>query len=199
MQAGVQQLLKPISPTSEGIAIISPILRRAIEGIAKCHTDSKDEWEFEDFLTSSRPYPFFFHHHSELKELLNSQDVVTRTQLSSLLDYLSPTERPTEASAIEADNLFTQGLVSKKCLPFLFRPNQLIVTKINGVHIARVIKSWPSKGQLLCWNWMPNGYGVVRWSNTCVIPRMTHDTMAISELVGYDGLDFQSERIHVRF
>jgi hypothetical protein len=60
MQPGVLQLLKEISPTSEGIAIVSPMLRRAIGGIAKCHTDSNDEYEFEHFLTSSRPYPFSF-------------------------------------------------------------------------------------------------------------------------------------------
>jgi hypothetical protein len=145
------------------------------------------------------------------------------------LDYLSLTD----GSLLEADNLFAQGLVSGKCLPFLFHPNQLIVTKENGVYIALVIKDWPSTDPffLHCWTWAPNGSGVVRQKKNCVSPRIIHDTIAISELetyplifapeevkalikkrtqafwnlirspklVEYDGLDYQSERIHVRF
>jgi hypothetical protein len=189
-----RQSLKPISPSSENIAITSPALRRAIEDIAICRTDYQDDMEFKEFLTSSTPYPFFFHHLPRLEQLLECQDQVLSAQVGSLLDYLSATKGPLFQ---EARRLFSNGLVSAESLPLLFCPNQLLVAKEDSVPVALATADWPSLDEIECWNWGPDGSGIRRRSKKWNTPHISDKTIAIPDLDIYP-LEFAPEHVGTR-
>ncbi|RDW73420.1 hypothetical protein BP6252_07327 [Coleophoma cylindrospora] len=209
--AAREQLLKPPSPTSENIAIISPKLRRAIEDIATCSAGSIGTYEFEGFLVFSKPYQFFFHHLSRLGNIANSIDIDndTSAQVSWLLDYLSVA---VGELFDKANDLFARGLVSPECLPLLFCPNELLISKENDIYIAAVLRDWPAtdlpivpsasslptEGQnnLNCWTWgPPNSSGMGRRLQILKVERVIRDDkVKITDLLTYPSR-FASKKV----
>jgi hypothetical protein len=98
------------------------------------------------------PYNFFFHHYQELVKLTKINQTHRET-LSPLLSFL---DQRYVAEYVEANNKFSQGLVSALHLEKLFRPNVLVVggdTRTGEVKaparkderqlLAVVSRSWP--------------------------------------------------------
>lgn len=121
----------------ERLAILSPLLRKALDQIAQYTPESSHDI-FEDGLGMDAPYPFLFHHRERLAELAN--DKIYEPVLSPLLGFLNDSYKN---EYDEASMLFDQGVVNARQLPKLFQPNQLVILNTSDNFNAYVIDEPP--------------------------------------------------------
>lgn len=113
------------SQRSERLAIISPLLRKALDQIAQ-YTLQESHYIVEDGMGMDAPYSFFFHHREKLVEL--ADDDTYGSVLSPLLGFLN--ENYAEEYE-EAVSMFDRGVVNARHLQKLFQPNKLVILKTS--------------------------------------------------------------------
>jgi len=129
-----------VSPRKERLRIVSQLLKAKITEVATCVPDSNDFLGFDGDMDA--PYLFLYHHRKQITELLESDDEETRKHAALLHDFL---ERNYKEEYSEADEQFKAGVVNKKNLSKLFKPNQVIILPKNNSTTAHVVSSWPSR------------------------------------------------------
>jgi len=90
----------------------------------------------------------------------------------------------------KCDDLFLQERVSSETLPWLFRPNEVIVSQEGPHEIAYVLRSVPKGGEsdsveLECWNWAYDGVSLRRKDRILSLSAPAYGTVPISELAIY--------------
>ena len=123
---------------------IRPVDEDLIEAI-KLLLGSRQEYtevlrEFSESYELTAPYLFIYHSRKSLEAFQNSLPLPAKTQLSLLLKYV------TEEYADEyagADYLLSQGKISPVHVRYLFKPGDLLVSRVDGQYMGYISTSWP--------------------------------------------------------
>lgn len=149
------------------MAIISPLLQRAINAVATCKPDTYTFGSGRVLGDATEaPYHFLFQHRQKLQQFIEDRPSYG-SSIRVLLEYL---ESNFQQEYAEADSMFAKGLVTEGNLNKLFRPGQIVVTENKGSYDAYVLDEWPAKvsDRLIFsgWQWMYNGWILERakWS-----------------------------------
>ncbi|KAL2143334.1 hypothetical protein VTI28DRAFT_10577 [Corynascus sepedonium] len=182
----------------ETIFIISGRLRDTLSRISTFGPDI-DSFQADPPFTSRHPpnslpgYPpeyshYFLYHHREALRHAAAEDPCDQ-ELANLCSYLREHPDPMYDAC---DKLIELGRVSAETLPWLFRPNEVIVAKDGSVQIACMLK-FPPRARafhvfdLLCWYWGYDGTALQRKDRMVELmaPFYDADTIAITELSAY--------------
>lgn len=142
----------PAKPFSESLKILSKQLKDSIVTITGMSLSKIDKLENRNNMEILSQLLYHFDHKKERDSSL--LDPGRRKLLDILIDYM---KRSNQQDYEEADELFSQGLVTKKHLAKLCGPNELMVTSIEGqpraFQVHRVVfENWPSLHlDLWCW------------------------------------------------
>lgn len=126
--------------TSENIQPVNKDLVEAIKTLLSSRV------EYSELLLSftatnelTAPYLFVYHNRKGLEELQNDLSSSARAQLSLLSDYVT-NQFAEEYSA--ADSALSQGKISPDHIPYLFKPQDLLVQRSDGQYQGYVATSW---------------------------------------------------------
>ena len=128
-------------PTGE---TIRPVGRDLIEAI-KAILESREEYAqlLANYKTSHElpaPYLFIYHSRNNLDDILDKLSFSAQKQLSLLSNYV--TEQYSHEYAA-ADYLLSQNKISPEYIQYLFKPGDVLVSRIDGQYIGCVATSWP--------------------------------------------------------
>lgn len=183
---------------TECISPITQALEATLDKIADCEPDD-NPLDSEDRNSCPRPARsygarFLYHHYRELNDVQAQNP--ERGGIAALLDYLAHDAASTvEFSACDRD--FGASRVSCGTLPWLFRPNEVVVTtRKDGpypVSAAYVVGHWPvvSKSGLVttvtfrAWNWIHDGRKLRRRYVSLQVSVPAHGTVEIRKLDVY--------------
>lgn len=180
-----EESFSPGSPFREIVRVTSDELHSTIERLSRFEPTINDGptrlWD-----TDPRSYQqaFLFHHRSALEVEISSE----KEDVSSLLSYLNG---HLEAQYVEADTLFSRGMVNNKTVDALFCPNEILIFVSEGVETAFVLRDLPlqtiqpSELKLSCWSWIFDGVHLRRKDKEIMLTRPTHSAMPIAELQVY--------------
>ena len=101
--------------------------------------------EFSISYELAAPYLFIYHSRKSLEDFQNSLPLPAKAQLPLLVKYV------TEGYADEyaaADSLLSQGKISPVHVRYLFKPGDLLVSRVDGQYMGYVSTSWP----MIHWN-----------------------------------------------
>jgi hypothetical protein len=85
------------------------------------------------------PYHYFYYGRASLLRKLDRMDEEHRIQLKLLIDHV---EESFETSYSKANALFSQGLVSREAIYYLFKPDMDVVYRLGGEEAAHRTKNW---------------------------------------------------------
>jgi hypothetical protein len=152
----------PPTSSAESMLINSEILKQAlIWASSESQTASKPKISFRTEIGS--PYHYFYYDRSSMLRRLNRMDEEHQAHLKIFLEHV---EKSFESSFQEANELFIQGLVSFETIHYLFEPEAIVVSKVEGDSLAHVATSWlediPDRqdneiGRLSSWSWKFDG------------------------------------------
>ena len=173
-----------VSARKERLLIVSHLLKEKIKEMATCLP------KISRFRISGScmdaPYLFLYHHREQIAKLLEHSDEKTRKHGALLCDFLEQTYKEEYS---EADEQFKRGVVSRKHLDKLFKPNQILIQQANGKPRAYVLRDWPegdvTSGDVLsltCWSWNFDGRKLSRDNAGKTIVFDIKESMPITEL-----------------
>ena len=96
--------------------------------------------EFASSYELAAPYLFIYHSRKSLEEFRNSLPLPAKAQLSLLSQFITQ-EYADEYAA--ADSLLSQGKASPKHVRYLFKPGDLLMSRVDGHYKGYVSTSWP--------------------------------------------------------
>ncbi|GAB1317958.1 hypothetical protein MFIFM68171_08168 [Madurella fahalii] len=140
-------------------------------------------------LGSRSPFEYshyFFYHHLESIRQAAVENPCAR-DFRPLFSYLQTRPDPMYD---KCDELFGQGLVTSETLPWLFRPNEVLVCEEDKLAVAYVLR-WSSIGSesngidLDCWNWGYDGNFLRRKDKNLRLTAPTYDAIPIPQLPVY--------------
>lgn len=185
---------------SESMRIVSPLLRRALNLVAKCYCPEKASKDPARRLELKAPYIFLYHHRKELVALAESDDISAQVT-KCLLDYLAE-NFGTEFAA--SDDLIAHRTINNVHILKLFRPNQiLLTTPAHGndgeQHVqAFVLEKWPKESESDIsfdgWFYASEGSRLVRKHFSAVCYTSPHKTQEIDSL-GVYPLEFATPEL----
>lgn len=126
---------------------------------------------------------FLYHHRQVLGEKAGCAP--DETPVKALISYLQSHPDPMYQ---KCDDLFSRGMVTQDTFPWLFFPNDIVVSSEGPLHIAYVVRRVPMEGstlRLLCWNWGYDGHWLHRKDNTLLVQIPSYGEMRIDTLAVY--------------
>ncbi|KAK4032147.1 Fidgetin-like protein 1 [Parachaetomium inaequale] len=137
-------------------------------------------------LSPSEYSPYFFYHHREALRQAAAAESCS-PDLEALWSYLQAHPDPMSA---KCDELLDQGRVSAETLPWLFRPNEVVVRTKGPLKVALMLRSVPTvlasnSVELECWNWGYDGASLQRRDKPVTLTGPAYDTIPINELSAY--------------
>lgn len=127
--------------TSETIQPVSRDLIQAVRALLKSRK------EYDELLTEfnasnelQAPYLFIYHSRKGLEEFQNSLSWAAKTQLSLLSNYVMEQYAKEYAAA---DDLLSQKKISPEYAHYLFKPGDVLVSRVDGQYTGYVATSWP--------------------------------------------------------
>ena len=128
---------------------IRPVNTDLIEAI-KALLGSQPEYaevliSFSASYELSAPYLYIYHSRKSLEHFQNNLPLHAREQLSLLIKYVTQQYADEYATA---DAQLSQGRISPDLIHYLFKPGDLLISRVGGQHMAYVSNSWPK----LQWN-----------------------------------------------
>jgi hypothetical protein len=168
------------------IISLSKGLKKALAALCIYHPKQLQNWDFD--LNLKYPYMQLFH----CRALLNGPSIselipAYQYHLKCLSTYF---DMHLAKEYAEAEALFQKGLVSRKHWAKLFRPDEIVITMVNGEPVAHLTISSPIEDpiqlDLQCWSWQFDGK-FFRKSSQLKIPWPSprSDTVEISDLPAY--------------
>ncbi|KAL9044388.1 MAG: hypothetical protein Q9214_002471 [Letrouitia sp. 1 TL-2023] len=127
--------------TNETVRLVNKDLIEAIKALL----DSQQQYaelahEFSVSLELPAPYLFIYHNRKNLEKFQDSLSVYAKAQVSLLLNYV--TEQYADEYAA-ADSLLSRNKISPKLLRYLFKPGDLLISRVEGQYKGYVSTSWP--------------------------------------------------------
>ncbi|KAK6860766.1 P-loop containing nucleoside triphosphate hydrolase protein [Apiospora arundinis] len=180
----------------EFVSIVSEDLRATIRRISKFASDKYSYEPRSDpvspgiftspALSMSRSeysLIFLYHHRQELAA--EAEKANNGCALRTLASYIR--NKPNAMYTI-CDNLFSQGLVSRDTLPWLFQPNEILVSSQGPLVMAYILRESPEEGSHLefsCWNWGYNGQCLRRKDKRIKVSLLGDGEVRIDSLILY--------------
>ena len=128
---------------NETVRLVNKDLIKAIEALLQTQQHYTDlAHEFSQSFELPAPYLFIFHSRKSLENFQESLPVHAKTQLALLLKYVTAHYADEYATA---DSLLSQSKISPKFLRYLFKPGDLLFSRVDGNYQGYVSKSWPMK------------------------------------------------------
>ena len=127
--------------TSETIRPVNRDLIEAIKtflGSQKEYTELLREYSISYELPA--PYLFIYHSRKTLEGFQSSLPLPAKAQLSLLSSYV--TEQYADDYAT-ADSLLSQNKILPEYIRYLFKPGDLLISRIDGQYVGHVATSWP--------------------------------------------------------
>lgn len=111
---------------------------------------SRQEYEgilgdFASSYESAAPYLFIYHSRNSLGKSQNSLTLSVRAQ-QSLLSGFTTEEYAEDYTA--AGSLLSQGRMSPRNVRYLFKPGDVLISRVDGRYIGYISTSWP----MISWN-----------------------------------------------
>ena len=165
---------------------IRPVNEDLIQAI-KILLSSRQEYteilsEFSRSYELAAPYLFIYHSRKSLEVLQNDLNLPAKAQLHLLLKYV--TEEYADKYAA-ADSLLAQGRISPDLVRYLFKPGDLLVSRVvDGQYMGYVSTSWPKihrtkKVSRMQANTSANGTGLSLYGSQDADARMSTDEVTI--------------------
>lgn len=128
---------------------------------------------------------YFYHHRHDIDAAAALAEGELQSQITALQMYIN-----TQYGELfdEMDSLAAKGMVKSQNIPLLFCPNEIVMTKANGVPAACVLRAWPAKKNpiaLECWNWAYDGHWLHRKECWLNINRPIQPMVNIRDLAVY--------------
>ncbi|KAK3370368.1 hypothetical protein B0H63DRAFT_315213 [Podospora didyma] len=177
------------------ISIVSETLQSILQRnsmFAPDHNAYKlDQYESGEYQSSATlstvPWeysPRFLYHH---RTALNAEAAVAidGSPIKTLLSYIN--SHPDDMYR-RCDDLFTRGMVTQDTLPWLFYPNEILISWQGSVEVAYVLRRVPMEGstlRLLCWSWGYDGYSLRRKDTTLTVDMRSYGETKITKLPVY--------------
>ncbi|KAJ3485894.1 hypothetical protein NLG97_g6727 [Lecanicillium saksenae] len=180
----------------EILSVVAEELQLAIQSISKFAPDygsynrDRDE-EFSDPTSLSTftksPYEYsrkyLYHHRTEIHDKASAGP--EDDPIVVLSQWLAANPDPMYD---ECDRLFSQGLISKSTLQWLFIPNSIVVSHERSTAIAYVLEDLITEESGLhlgCWSWAYDGNGLVRQPTGLTVGMATYAVVNITQLDVY--------------
>ena len=126
---------------SETIRPVNEDLIEAIKSLLRSRQEySETLREFSVSYELAAPYLCIYHSRKSLEGFQNILPLPAKAQLSLLLKYVTE-EYADEYAA--ADSLLAQGKISPRLVRYLFKPGDLLVSRVDGQYMGYVSSSWP--------------------------------------------------------
>ncbi|KAF4872035.1 ATPase family AAA domain-containing protein 3 [Colletotrichum siamense] len=178
---GSSDAMNRISQRSERLAIVSPVLQKALGQIAQYALESNHSI-IDSGIAMDAPYPFLFHHRERLIELAEENSY--QSAISPLLGFLNDNY---EDEYQEANRMFDQGVVSAYHLQKLFQPNQLVIENISDKLNVYALEDAPliSKDEMAFtgWSYSYADVDLQRKGWTTTVSSIGNETVRISSLI----------------
>lgn len=112
------------------------------------------EWSEEQSLTF--PFPFYFHHKEAFRQTVAWLGELTTQQWTAM--FLECIDELSGSDHREAGQLFSQGFVDKKHFSKLFRSEDVVVTRKDGIYLAYKVSQVQQslrndRVSLQCWSY----------------------------------------------
>lgn len=132
---------------------------------------------------SEYSHRFLYHH----RDVLDAEAAAARgaSPIKVLVSYL---ESSSNDMYRRCDELFARGVVTPDTLPWLFRPNDVLVSANGPLRTAYVLRQFPTEGShldLMCWNWAYDGHRLHRKDTSLTVKTPTCDEARIDQLTVY--------------
>ncbi|KAJ4154773.1 hypothetical protein LMH87_000052 [Akanthomyces muscarius] len=177
----------------EIISIASEGLHAAMESISKFAPDrgsytgrAQCDYHITTSALTDAPWEysrrFLYHHHDEILKVAAGP---AGSSMMVLSQWLAANPDPMQE---ECNRLFSQGMVSKATLPWLFSPNSVVVSSEGSLSLAHVLLNFPSSDaqlQLNCWGWAYHQKWLARSHRTHTISVPTGYPTSITSLCIY--------------
>ncbi|KAM7210502.1 hypothetical protein V8F06_014115 [Rhypophila decipiens] len=160
---------------------------------------AKEGDAFNSTALSTSPSEYshqFLYHHREILSAANERHPQDGPVMA-LLSYLRSCPDPMYA---KCDALFSRGAVTKDSLPWLFRPNEVVVSNEGPLQMAHVLKHFPivdSTLRLSCWNWGYDGHWLQRKPAPLLVEIPSFGEKSITALAAYP-LRFAQQEVRER-
>jgi hypothetical protein len=157
-----------ISPRRERMRILSDVLQKALNHVATCAPQVT--MTSRQVLELRAPYLFLYHHRAALSEYASTVDGSAKDHVSLLLAFIN---QEYSAEYDEADRQFAAGVVTKEHIGKLYRPNDIVLSKLGTEERAYVVAKWPEINvtfELSCWAWEYDGTDLKRQTEILMIP-----------------------------
>lgn len=179
---------------TEAIYMKSRLLHEAMRTVATCYfqpqvAEEKPSRDKKSLLKRHQidPADLFLFHHRALLHQYASEHPETSQHINALLAYAY------ERYGVEyakAESLFARGVVDQEHIPYLFKPNDLIISGTHGQTAAFVLQDWPEISSddsvsLRCWSFQADGSGFARRRDHLSILPITTKTITIQDLAAY--------------
>lgn len=130
---------------------------------------------------------YFLYHHRDVIREAACRDLPSGV-VTALWQHIM--SAPRSLFYEELDTMFNQGEVSAEALPWLYRPNEVLVCKEGSLEVAYVLRSAPAVGtsgavELDCWNWGYDGTALRRKDRTVKLAVPTFGTVPFQQLSAY--------------
>ncbi|KAK6542372.1 hypothetical protein TWF694_006330 [Orbilia ellipsospora] len=151
----------------------------------KIYPYDKTKWKSSALSAAPIDYStiFLYHHRHEL--CTEADDAPEGSAIKALASYIF---RGTDRMVAKCDKMFSQGLVSCDTLPWLFHPNDVVVSTKDPMPTAYVLRRFPTEDShftLLAWNWGYDGHWLRRKDTKLTVNFPTYGEMPINTLSVY--------------
>ena len=127
--------------TSETVRPVNKDLIEATMALLKSQQEYAELLrDFSASVELPAPYLFIYHSRTSLKKFQDSMPSHAQPQISLLLRYVSEQYADEYAAA---DSLLSRNKISPESLRYLFKPGDLLVSRVNGQYMGFVSTSWP--------------------------------------------------------
>ena len=127
--------------TSETVRPVNKDLIEATMALLKSQQEYAELLrDFSASVELPAPYLFIYHSRRSLKKFQDSIPSHAQPQISLFLHYV--TEQYADEYAA-ADSLLSRNKISAEHLRYLFKPGDLLVSRVDGEYMGLVSKSWP--------------------------------------------------------
>ncbi|KAK0744481.1 hypothetical protein B0T21DRAFT_89077 [Apiosordaria backusii] len=126
---------------------------------------------------------FLFHHRAALNK--SATGAIEGSQIKTLVSYMDSHPDPMYH---KCDELFSRGMVTQETLPWLFRPNDVVISTEGPAPNAYVLRRVPVEGSTLrleCWNWGYDGQCLRRKDATLTVDIQSFGELKIDQLAVY--------------
>lgn len=177
----------PQPRSEESILVQSQALRDALKAVASYDLDMSNRYNFSRSSRLSAPYVFLYHHRRELVAHGQRGGPAILEPIQDLLQHL---HRSYSRLFSVMDRQMSEGIIDDETMPYLYRPNEILISVRRGVETAYVLKKTGSLFTaddltLDCWAWSYDGFWLRRKSEALTVNRSQSEPTPISSLSTY--------------